>query len=899
MNKLAPTYDPKAVEDKWYQYWEQHDLFKSTPDEREPYTIVIPPPNVTGVLHMGHMLNNTIQDILMRRARMEGKNALWVPGTDHASIATEAKVVKRLAEQGIKKRDLTRDEFLKHAWDWTHEHGGIILQQLRKLGASCDWSRTAFTMDEKRSQSVLKVFVDLYNKGYIYRGLRMVNWDPKAQTALSNEEVIYKEEKSHLFHLKYYVEGLTELENEAQLREQGNVIHRDDKGYYAVVATTRPETIMGDTAMCVNPKDPKNQWLRGRKVIVPLVGRVINVIEDHYVDIEFGTGCLKVTPAHDTNDYMLGKTHNLETIDIFNADGTISAESPLYVGMDRNDCRKQIVEDLKAAGLMEKVEDYDNKVGYSERNPDTAVEPRLCMQWFLKMKHFADLALPPVMNDELKFYPLKYKSTYKVWLEGIQDWCISRQLWWGHRIPAYFLPTNDDSEVFVVALTEEEALEKARQIPGYEHIEASQLRRDEDALDTWFSSWLWPISLFDGINNPGNDEIKYYYPTSDLVTGPDIIFFWVARMIMAGYEYVGDMPFRNVYFTGIVRDKLGRKMSKSLGNSPDPLKLIEDYGADGVRMGMMLSAPAGNDILFDEALCEQGRNFNNKIWNAFRLVKGWEVADIEQPEHSRLAVEWFSSVLNATLAEVKDHYSKFRLNDALMSVYRLFWEEFSAWYLEIVKPAYQQPIDRTTLDATLGFFDTLLRLIHPFMPFISEELWQHLADRQEGESIMVARIPEPGEVNQTLLAQMTQAKEIISGIRSIRKAKNIANKEVMQLHVMGNLDNPFTGIIAKVANLDAIVENAEKDPTAASFLVGTLELAVPLGNNIDVEAEIAKLEGELKYAQGFLAGVEKKLANERFVANAPEAVVAMERKKKADAESKIASLTATLAALRS
>ncbi|MBO5541386.1 MAG: valine--tRNA ligase [Muribaculaceae bacterium] len=898
MNKLAPTYDPKAVEDKWYQYWEQHELFKSTPDEREPYTIVIPPPNVTGVLHMGHMLNNTIQDILVRRARMEGKNALWVPGTDHASIATEAKVVKRLAEQGIRKRDLTRDEFLKHAWDWTHEHGGIILQQLRKLGASCDWSRTAFTMDEKRSQSVLKVFVDLYNKGYIYRGLRMVNWDPKAQTALSNEEVIYREEKSHLFHLKYYVEGLTELENEAELREQGNVIHRDERGYYAVVATTRPETIMGDTAMCVNPKDPKNQWLRGRKVIVPLVDRVIDVIEDHYVDIEFGTGCLKVTPAHDTNDYMLGKTHNLETIDIFNADGTISAESPLYVGMDRNDCRKQIVEDLKAAGLIEKIEDYDNKVGYSERNPDTAIEPRLCMQWFLKLKHFAEMALPPVMNDELKFYPPKYKSTYKVWLEGIQDWCISRQLWWGHRIPAYFLPTDDGSEAYVVALTEAEALEKARQLPGYENIEASQLRHDEDALDTWFSSWLWPISLFDGINNPGNAEMKYYYPTSDLVTGPDIIFFWVARMIMAGYEYVGDMPFRNVYFTGIVRDKLGRKMSKSLGNSPDPLKLIEDYGADGVRMGMMLSAPAGNDILFDEALCEQGRNFNNKIWNAFRLVKGWEVADIEQPEHSRLAVKWFQSVLDATLAEVKDHFTKFRLNDALMSVYRLFWEEFSAWYLEIVKPAYQQPIDRATLEATLGFFDTLLRLIHPFMPFISEELWQHLAERQDGESIMVARIPEPGEADRTLLAQMQQAKEIISGIRSIRKAKNIGNREALQLHVMGSLDNPLTGIITKVACLDGITENAEKDPTAASFLVGTLELAVPLGNNIDVAAEIEKLEGELKYAQGFLAGVEKKLANERFVANAPEAVVAMERKKKADAESKIASLTATLAALK-
>ena len=898
MNKLAPTYDPKAVEDKWYQYWEQHDLFKSTPDEREPYTIVIPPPNVTGVLHMGHMLNNTIQDILVRRARMEGKNALWVPGTDHASIATEAKVVKRLAEQGIKKSDLTRDEFLKHAWAWTHEHGGIILQQLRKLGASCDWSRTAFTMDETRSQSVLRVFVDLYDKGYIYRGLRMVNWDPKAQTALSNEEVVYREEKSHLFHLKYYVEGLTQLDNEDALREQGNIIHHDAKGYYAVVATTRPETIMGDTAMCVNPKDPKNQWLRGRQVIVPLVGRVINVIEDRYVDIEFGTGCLKVTPAHDPNDYMLGKTHNLETIDIFNADGTISEESPIYVGMDRMDCRKQIVLDLQQAGLMEKIEDYENKVGYSERNPDTAVEPRLCMQWFLKLRHFADMALPPVMNDELKFYPPKYKSTYKVWLEGIQDWCISRQLWWGHRIPAYFLPTEDGSEVYVVAMSDAEALEKARKIPGYEHIEASQLRHDEDALDTWFSSWLWPISLFDGINNPGNAEMKYYYPTSDLVTAPDIIFFWVARMIMAGYEYVGEMPFRNVYFTGIVRDKLGRKMSKSLGNSPDPLKLIEDYGADGVRMGMMLSAPAGNDILFDEALCEQGRNFNNKIWNAFRLVKGWEVADIEQPEHSRLAVEWFHSVLDATLAEVKDLFTKFRLNEALMAIYRLFWEEFSAWYLEIVKPAYQQPIDAKTMDATLYFFDTLLRLLHPFMPFITEELWQHISERQDGESIMYARIPEPGTPDEALLKAMAEAKEIVAGVRSVRLSKNIPNKTAMQLNIVGKWTNPLKAIIMKVAVLDNIAEVDTKDPMAASFMVGTTEFAVPLSGSIDVEEELKKLEAELQYARGFLATVEKKLSNERFVANAPEAVVAGERKKQSDALSKIQTLEESIKALK-
>ncbi len=898
-NILATKYDPKEVEDKWYKYWETHDLFKSVPDEREPYCIVIPPPNVTGVLHMGHMLNNTIQDILIRRARMEGKNALWVPGTDHASIATEAKVVKRLAEQGIRKRDLTRDEFLKHAWDWTHEHGGIILQQLRKLGASCDWSRTAFTMDETRSNSVMKVFVDLYDKGYIYRGLRMVNWDPKAQTALSNEEVIYHEEKGHLYYLKYYVDGLEKLDNEEQLRAEGNIIHKDEKGYYAVVATTRPETIMGDTAMCINPKDAKNRWLRGRKVIVPLVGRVINVIEDRYVDIEFGTGCLKVTPAHDPNDYVLGKTHNLETIDIFNADATVSEQSPLYVGMDRMECRKVIVEDLKAAGLMEKIEDYENKVGYSERNSDTAVEPRLCMQWFLKMKHFADIALPCVLNDELKFHPAKYKNIYKVWLEGIQDWCISRQLWWGHRIPAYFLPTDDEEkEVYVVALNEEEALEKARKIPGYENIEASQLRRDEDALDTWFSSWLWPISLFDGINNPGNEEIKYYYPTNDLVTAPDIIFFWVARMIMAGYEYMGDMPFHNVYFTGVVRDKLGRKMSKSLGNSPDPLKLIEQFGADGVRMGLMLAAPAGNDILYDDALCEQGRNFNNKIWNAFRLVKGWEVADVEQPEASRQAVLWFRHTLNDALATVKDHFSKFRLSDAMMVLYRLFWEEFSAWYLEAVKPAFGQPMDRATMQATLEFFDMLLRLLHPFMPFITEELWQHLDERKDGESIMYALIPEPEQADQALLKAMADVKEIVGGVRNVRKQKNLPNKEQLTLQAVGGLNNPFEAIIVKLAGLEKIEAVTEKDATAAAFMVGTAEFAVPLAGSIDVEEEIKKLEADLEYTRGFLASVDKKLSNERFVANAPEAVVANERKKKADAESKIATMEQALQQLR-
>ena len=896
MNTLATKYDPKEVEDKWYKYWTDHDLFKSVPDEREPYTIVIPPPNVTGVLHMGHMLNETIQDILVRRARMEGKNACWVPGTDHASIATEAKVVNRLAQQGIRKSDLTRDEFLKHAWDWTHEHGGIILKQLRRLGASCDWSRTSFTMDEKRSKSVIKVFCDLYDKGFIYRGLRMVNWDPKAQTALSNEEVIYRDEKSKLYHLKYYLADQENVDTSAE----GNVVHKDAKGYFAVVATTRPETIMGDTAMCINPKDPKNQWLKGHKVIVPLVGRVIPVIEDRYVDIEFGTGCLKVTPAHDTNDHMLGKTHNLETIDIFNADGTISDQSPLYVGMDRMDCRKQIAKDLDSAGLLDHVEDYENKVGYSERNSDTAVEPRLCMQWFLKMQHFADIALPPVMEDALKFYPEKYKNTYKNWLDNIQDWCISRQLWGGHRIPAYFLPTADGAdEKYVVAPTREEALEKARKIEGYENITAEELKHDEDALDTWFSSWLWPISLFDGINNPGNEEIKYYYPTADLVTGPDIIFFWVARMIMAGYEYMGEMPFRHVYFTGIVRDKLGRKMSKSLGNSPDPIELIEKYGADGVRMGLMLAAPAGNDILYDDALCEQGRNFNNKIWNAFRLVKGWEVADIEQPEHSRLAVQWFDNVLRSTEAEVKDLFSKFRLNEALMAIYRLFWEEFSAWYLEAVKPAYQQPIDRATMDATLRFFDSLLRLLHPFMPFITEELWQHIDERKDGESIMYAPINQtPADADTDLLKAMDEAKSIISGVRNVRLSKNIPQKQPMNLMIVGKWTNPFKSIVEKLGGLESITDADAKDPAAASFMVGTTEYCVPLEGAINVEEEIKKLQAELDYAIGFLKSVEKKLSNERFVANAPEAVVAAERKKQADAQSKIKTLEESIAAFK-
>ena len=874
--ELASKYNPADVEGKWYQYWLDHKLFSSKPDGREPYTVVIPPPNVTGVLHMGHMLNNTIQDILVRRARMEGKNACWVPGTDHASIATEAKVVNKLAAQGIKKTDLTRDEFLKHAWEWTDEHGGIILKQLRKLGASCDWDRTAFTMDEKRSESVLKVFVDLYNKGLIYRGVRMVNWDPKALTALSDEEVIYKEEHSKLYYLKYMVEG-------------------DPEGRYAVVATTRPETIMGDTAMCINPNDPKNTWLKGKKVIVPLVGRVIPVIEDDYVDIEFGTGCLKVTPAHDVNDYMLGEKYNLPSIDIFNDNGTLSEAAGLYIGMDRFDVREQIEKDLAAAGLLEKVEAYTNKVGFSERT-NVPIEPKLSMQWFLKMRHFADMALPPVMNDELKFYPAKYKNTYKNWLENIKDWCISRQLWWGHRIPAYFLLEGG----YVVAATPEEALALAKEKTGNADLKLEDLRQDEDCLDTWFSSWLWPISLFDGINNPGNEEINYYYPTSDLVTGPDIIFFWVARMIMAGYEYEGKMPFKNVYFTGIVRDKLGRKMSKSLGNSPDPLDLIEKYGADGVRMGMMLSAPAGNDILFDDALCEQGRNFNNKIWNAFRLIKGWEVsAEVPVPEASELAIRWFEAKQNEVAAEVADLFSKYRLSEALMAVYKLFWDEFSSWYLEMIKPAYGQPINRKVYEATIGFFDNLLHLLHPFMPFITEELWQHLCDRTDGESLMVSPLSMSALVDEDIIREFEVVKEVISNIRSIRLQKNIAQKETLELQVIG--ENPvvaFNAVIMKMCNLSSINIVENKADGAASFMVGTTEYAVPLGNMIDVEAEIARMEAELKHKEGFLQGVLKKLGNEKFVNNAPAAVLEMERKKQADAESIIKSLKESIAALK-
>lgn len=890
--ELASKYDPQAVESKWYQYWLDNKLFSSKPDGREPYTVVIPPPNVTGVLHMGHMLNNTIQDILVRRARMEGKNACWVPGTDHASIATEAKVVNRLAQQGIKKTDLTREEFLKHAWDWTHEHGGIILKQLRKLGASCDWDRTAFTMDETRSRAVIHVFCDLYQKGLIYRGVRMVNWDPKAQTALSDEEVIYKDEHSKLYHLKYYV-----VEQDCQQVDEENVMHKDEKGYYAVVATTRPETIMGDSAMCINPEDKKNTWLKGKHVIVPLVNREIPVIEDTYVDIEFGTGCLKVTPAHDINDHALGLKHGLETIDIFNDNGTISEAAGLYVGMDRMDVRKQISIDLQNAGLMEKIEDYNNKVGFSERT-NVPIEPKLSTQWFLKMQHFADIALPPVMDDDIEFYPKKYKNTYRHWLENIKDWCISRQLWWGHRIPAYYFD-NAGKKDFVVAETAEEALKLAQEKNA--NIKAEDLEQESDCLDTWFSSWLWPISLFDGIEHPDNEEINYYYPTSDLVTGPDIIFFWVARMIMAGYEYRGKMPFKHVYFTGIVRDKLGRKMSKSLGNSPDPLVLIDKFGADGVRMGMMLSAPAGNDILFDESLCEQGRNFNNKIWNAFRLVKGWETADIEQPKSAEIAVKWFDAKLKEVNEEMQKQFKDYRISEALMTVYKLFWDEFSSWYLEMVKPAYGQPIDQKSYDATLRFFDALLKMLHPFMPFITEELWQHIYDRKDGESIMREKldIPAPTAEEQKLAADIEAVKQIIASVRTVRNQKNIAQKEQLSLQVVGKNDfEAYNDVTLKMANLDKIEVIAEKSADASSFMVGTDEFAVPLGDLIDVAAEIEKAEAQLKHLEGFLMGVRKKLSNENFVAHAPEKVVALERKKESDSVEKIAALKATIEELK-
>lgn len=898
--ELASKYDPNQVESKWYQYWLDNKLFSSHPDGREPYTVVIPPPNVTGVLHMGHMLNNTIQDILVRRARMEGKNACWVPGTDHASIATEAKVVGKLAEQDIKKTDLTREQFLEHAWDWTREHGGIILKQLRKLGCSCDWDRTSFTMDETRSKSVIHVFVDLYRKGLIYRGVRMVNWDPKAKTALSDEEVIYKDEHSKLYYLKYYVSK--EDQAKVERKAEGNVMHQDAKGYYAVVATTRPETIMGDSAMCINPEDVKNTWLKGLHVIVPLVNRVIPVIEDSYVDIQFGTGCLKVTPAHDVNDHMLGLKHHLETIDIFNDDGTISEAAGLYIGQDRMDVRKQIAIDLENAALMEKVEDYDNKVGFSERT-NVPIEPKLSTQWFLKMKHFADVALPPVMSDEIEFFPKKYKNTYKYWLENIKDWCISRQLWWGHRIPAFYFTTTDGKRDFVVAETAEEALKEAQK--KNPSLTADGLEQESDCLDTWFSSWLWPISLFNGILDPDNKEIDYYYPTSDLVTGPDIIFFWVARMIMAGYEYRGKMPFRHVYFTGIVRDKLGRKMSKSLGNSPDPIMLMDKYGADGVRMGMMLSAPAGNDILFDESLCEQGRNFNNKIWNAFRLVKGWETANIEQPDNCRTAVAWFEAKLKEVNAIMNEQFKTYRISEALMTVYRLFWDEFSAWYLELIKPAYvdgkQQPIDETTMNATLHFFETLMQMLHPFMPFITEELWQHITERKPGESIMTStlKIGEAQAADIKLCADMEVVKQIVANVRAIRNEKNIAPKKELELQAIGeNHYDSYSSIIVKMANLKSLSVADNKAADASSFMVGTDEFAVPIGDLIDVDAEIEKQEKELQHLKGFLAGVQKKLSNANFVSHAPEAVVEKERKKQSDAEEKIANIEESLKALK-
>lgn len=871
MNELATKYDPSQVEDKWYAYWMEHGLFHSEPDSREPYCIVIPPPNVTGILHMGHMLNNTIQDILVRRARMDGKNAVWVPGTDHASIATEAKVVAKLAEKGIKKSDLTRDEFLAHAWDWTHKYGGIILEQLKKLGASCDWQRTAFTMDEIRSKSVTKVFVDLFRKGLIYRGKRMVNWDPKAKTALSDIEVIYKEEHSKLYYLRYKIVG-----------EDG----------YAIVATTRPETIMGDTAMCINPADPKNQHLRGKRVIVPLVNREIPVIEDDYVDIEFGTGCLKVTPAHDMNDYMLGQKHNLESIDIFNDDATISEAAGMYVGMDRFAVREQIAKDLTEAGLIEKIENYENKVGYSERNSDTVVEPRLSDQWFMKMEKLAEPALNAVEADIIRFIPEKYKNTYRHWMTDIRDWCISRQLWWGHRIPAWYLPDGS----FVVAMDETEALELAKE--RMPEITAADLRQEEDGLDTWFSSWLWPISLFNGILDPHNKELEYYYPTTTLVTGPDIIFFWVARMVMAGYEFMGKQPFNNVYFTGIVRDEIGRKMSKQLGNSPDTLELISDYGADGVRVGIMLCAPAGNDILFDKKLCETGRNFSNKIWNAFRLVSGWEVNETaDQPESARLAIEWMRSKLNRSISEINDLISKFRLSEALKEIYRLFWDDFSAWYLEIVKPVYGSPIDRLTMEATIGYFDSLLRLLHPFMPFITEELWQHISQRRPGESIMYASTPEAGPVDENILALVQHAQEVVNGVRNVRAVKNIPNKEPLTVNILGSWDSAQDSIICKLANVKAINHNAEKDASAATFIVGITEVNIPLTDSIDKDAELQKLKKDLAYYEGFKASILKKLSNERFVNNAPAPVVEAERKKLSDAEAKIENITNAITAL--
>ena len=868
--ELEAKYNPSSVEGKWYQYWMKHKLFHSKPDNRKSYTIVMPPPNVTGVLHMGHMLNNTIQDILIRRARMKGFNACWAPGTDHASIATEAKVVKRLADQGIKKTDLSREEFIKHAWDWTHEYGGIILEQLKRLGASADWERTAFTMDEERSRSVFDVFVDLYNKGLIYRGVRVVNWDPAAQTALSDEEVIYKEQQGKLYYLRYFVEG---------------------ENRYVVVATTRPETIMGDTAVCINPNDERYRDLVGKSLIVPLVGRSVPIIQDEYVDLEFGTGCLKVTPAHDVNDYMLGEKHQLKTIDIFNDDATLNEHGGRYAGMDRFAVREQIEKDLAEAGLLEKVEDYTNKVGHSERT-DAVIEPKLSMQWFLKMTELAQPALKAVMDDDIKLHPAKFKNTYRHWMENVKDWCVSRQLWWGHRIPAYYLPSGS----YVVASTKEEALKLAQeQDPS---LKSEDLRQDEDCLDTWFSSWLWPITLFTPALGDNSKEFDYYYPTSDLVTGPDILFFWVARMIIAGYEFKGQKPFENVYLTGIVRDKIGRKMSKSLGNSPDPLDLIDRYGADGVRMGMMISAAAGNDILFDEALCEQGRNFCNKVWNVFRLIKGWEASDIEQPLHAEIAIKWFEQQLSATALEIDDLMSKYRISEALTAIYKLIRDDFSGWYLELIKPAYGQPIDTKTLSKTELFLEALLAQLHPFMPFITEELWQALKERQEGESLMVTLIPEAGSVDNAFLARFAQTQEIISAIRNIRTSKNLSPREELVLEVAPSYANDMDAVLMKLANLTEIRRSEEKSEGSISFVIGTDEFAVPMANLINAEEEIKKLEEDLEYQKKFLLGVEKKLSNENFVARAPEQVIALERKKKADAESRIQTIEQSLKQLK-
>ena len=868
--ELEAKYNPSSVEGKWYQYWMKHKLFHSKPDNRKSYTIVMPPPNVTGVLHMGHMLNNTIQDILIRRARMKGFNACWAPGTDHASIATEAKVVKRLADQGIKKTDLSREEFIKHAWDWTHEYGGIILEQLKRLGASADWERTAFTMDEERSRSVFDVFVDLYNKGLIYRGVRVVNWDPAAQTALSDEEVIYKEQQGKLYYLRYFVEG---------------------ENRYVVVATTRPETIMGDTAVCINPNDERYRDLVGKSLVVPLVGRSVPIIQDEYVDLEFGTGCLKVTPAHDVNDYMLGEKHQLKIIDIFNDDATLNEHGGRYAGMDRFAVREQIEKDLAEAGLLEKVEDYTNKVGHSERT-DAVIEPKLSMQWFLKMTELAQPALKAVMDDDIKLHPAKFKNTYRHWMENVKDWCVSRQLWWGHRIPAYYLPSGS----YVVASTKEEALKLAQeQDPS---LRSEDLRQDEDCLDTWFSSWLWPITLFTPALGDNSKEFDYYYPTSDLVTGPDILFFWVARMIIAGYEFKGQKPFENVYLTGIVRDKIGRKMSKSLGNSPDPLDLIDRYGADGVRMGMMISAAAGNDILFDEALCEQGRNFCNKVWNVFRLIKGWEASDIEQPLHAEIAIKWFEQQLSATALEIDDLMSKYRISEALTAIYKLIRDDFSGWYLELIKPAYGQPIDTKTLRKTELFLETLLAQLHPFMPFITEELWQALKERQEGESLMVTLIPESGSVDNAFLARFAQTQEIISAIRNIRTSKNLSPREELVLEVAPSYANDMDAVLMKLANLTEIRRSAEKSEGSISFVIGTDEFAVPMANLINAEEEIKKLEEDLEYQKKFLFGVEKKLSNENFVARAPEQVIVLERKKKADAESRIQTIEQSLKQLK-